>query len=317
MGTAMLEARARLRRTRDRWIDQTLAGVERARAALVAGEVDILVLGDSSCLAWAHTDTDRRSIPQLVGQATGQRVLTVAAGGYSAPVYAAILRVLGQLEQRPKALLTTACIRTSTAIHVRKHPIHGHARSIAALEKIDDGTRRIRSFARGGSTWTEKELAAFRALPVTTVWGGSQTIGDHLARIEGKGLPPWPRQVELDRFDYFHGEVLTPDNPELAAFDLLGRRIAEYGVPSAVYWVLPPVEHGEGLYPGFADHVHHNLAVMEQALDLPGRGLGELIRVDLDEVDYQDARNGTEHYSFTGRTKIAEAVAARLSPALG
>jgi hypothetical protein len=316
----MLKARAKLRRTRDRWIDQTLVNVERARAALVAGEADVLVLGDSSCLAFAHTDTDRASIPELMARRTGAKVVTVAAGGYSAPIYSAILDLLAGLPQRPKAVVVTACIRTGTATHVRRHPIHGHARSLEALGRIRKVSpdHKIRAFGRGGHTWTDEELAAFRALPVTTRWHGEQLIGDHLARVENRGMPPWPIEVERDRFDYFHGEVLSPDNTELPAYDVLGRRLVEYGVPSATFWVQPSVEHGEGLYPGeFADHVAANLAVLESVLDLPGRGLGELIKPVLDIPDFQDARNGTEHYSFSGRAKIADVLVERLGDHLG
>lgn len=308
--------RTKARRTRDRWIDQTLAQVERARRQLAEGDVDLLVLGDSSSLAWAHTDTDRRNIPQLVAERTGRRVLTIAAGGFSAPVYGSILRILHDLPQRPRAVLTTACIRTNAFAHVRRHPTHGHNRSIAALDRVSPGGR-IRSFAVGGSTWKDEELAAFRALPMTTRWGGDKTIAEHLANIEGKGAPPWPIQVERDRFDYFNGEVLTDDNPELSALDVYGRRLAAYGVPVAAYWVLPPLAHGERLLPGFAEHVTGNLAVMEKALDLPGRGFSGLIHPVLEDIDFQDMRNGVEHYSFTGRSKIADALIATVAPALG
>ncbi|GAB2974222.1 hypothetical protein [Nocardioides montaniterrae] len=314
MVSTILKTRSALRRARDRWIDQTLVQVAHARSALIAGEVDVLVLGDSSCLAWARTDTDRTSIPEMVAARTGARVVTVAGGGYSAPVYAGILRLLAEVAERPRAVITTACIRTSTAAHVRQHPIHGHARSLAAMEKLS-GSKPIRAFAQGGSTWREEELAAFRALEVTTRWSGSATVGSHLARIENQP-EPWPVEVELARYDYFHGEVLDRSNPELASVDLLGRRLEEYGVPVAAYWVTPPVEHGERLYAGFGDHVRANLEVLESTLDLPGRGLPGLIHPELELADFQDARNGTEHFSFSGRTKIADAVVAALEPAL-
>jgi hypothetical protein len=317
MVSAALRARSALRRTRDRWIDQTLVSVERARAALEAGQVDVLILGDSSSLSWAWSDTDRTLIPQMIAERTGARVVTVAKGGYSAPVYDAVLRVLAELPQRPKALLTTACIRTAAFDHVRRHPIHGHARSIEALAKVKGDGGRIRAFARGGSTWTDRELAAFRALPMTTRWGGEQLIGDHLDRIEGMGPPPWPPEIERARYDYFNGEVLAEDCPELEHLDRYGRRLVDYGVPMAAYWVTPALAHGERLLPGFTDHVRSNVAVLEKAWDLPGRGLGELIKLDLEDEDFQDVRNGIEHYTFSGRSKLADALIESIAPALG
>lgn len=315
MGSLMLEARALARRTRNRWVDHALARVEAARRALLAGEADILLLGDSSCLSWAYTDTDRTLLPQMLAERTGQRVVTVAAGGFSPPVYDAILRVLAQLPTRPKAVVTTGCIRTSTFGHVRLHPEYGYARSIEALDRITGG-QRVCSMGRRGVP-TDDELTAFRARTMTTVWGGEKTIGEHLAMIEGRGPAPWPVEVERARFDYFNGTVLTPDNAELSRVASFGARLAAYGVPTAAYWVMPPVGHGEELLPGFRDHVLRNLAVFEGALDLPGQGLPALIKLDLEDADFQDRRSGVEHYSFSGRTKIADALVTSLATQVG
>lgn len=309
----MQALRNRARAVRNRWIDQSLASVEGARARLVRGTADLLLLGDSSCISLAHGDTDRRLIPELIADATGSSVVPIAGPGYDARMFGEVLRVLGMVEQRPRAVVLSINIRTSTAFHVTHHPVYGHRRSREALARISPPLQRVVALGRGGMAWRQDEIAEFRRQQVTTRWGGTRTIGDHVTRLEGHGPPPWPVEVERGRFDYFHGEVVHEDNEGLQALAALGRRLAEYGVPAVAYWAQPPVAHGERLFPGeFAAHVTRNLGLVEGALLGGGAALRSVLKPELDDVDFQDHRNGTEHYSASGRVKVAEAVAGEL-----
>lgn len=309
----MQALRGRARQLRNRWIDQTLLRVERARAALEQGGDHLLLLSDSTCLSWAAHDTDRRLVPQLLAERTGLSVIELAGPGFNARMHDAIVRVLAGLERRPRAVVVSQAIRTNTMVHVREHPIYGYGRTREALARISGSQRKVRAVGRGGTVAGDKHDRAFRQLEVTTRWGGTQTIGAHLARLEGQGPPPWPVEVEQRRFDYFHGEEVTDDNPGLAELAALGRRVADYGVPAVAYWSQPPVEHGERLFPGeFATHVERNLAKVEAALCGPGSAFTSLVKPELEPEDYQDGRNGTEHYAFSGRMKIVDEVAASL-----
>lgn len=303
-----------MRGWRDRWLDQTLVRVERARLALARGDGEVLVLGESSCLSWAHSDADRTLIPELVARGTGASVVTIAGAGYDARMFDAVLRVLGHLAARPRAVVVAVNIRTNTALHVREHPLYGHARSRAALARVCPPVGRIRAFGRGGSTPRRSEIAAFRRLPVTTRWQLAPTIGDYVSRLEGCGPPPWPAEIERLRFDYFHGEQVQVDNPGLSALTNLGRRLGEYGVPAVAYWAQPPVSRGEQLFPGeFTAHVSRNLELVEQALLVGADGLPGLVKPVLDDDCFQDCRNGTEHYAYGGRVAVAAAIAGALA----
>jgi hypothetical protein len=306
--------RDRMRQLRNRWIDQTLVQVERARASFASGVGDILVLGDSSFLSWAYRDTDRTLLPDLIAERTGATVVTIAAGGYDARMHDAILRVLSMVEYRPRAVVMAVALRPNTGVHVREHPLHGHARSRAALARVTPPLRHVRSFANGGSSASKREVRAFRALPLTTRWGGTVTIQERLAQVEGLGPPPWPIEVERRRFDYFHGEFVDEDNPGLKALTALGRRLTEYGVRTVANWSQVPVAYGETLFPGeFASHVHRHLDLVESALLREAVGVDGLLRPSLEDEDFQDVRNGTEHFSYSGRVKIADEIAKTLS----
>lgn len=304
--------RGRLRGLRDRWVDQTLVQVEAARLALTRGSGDVLLLGESSCLSWAHSDADTTLLPELIAQRTGRPTVTVAGAGYDARMFDAVLGVLEQLPHRPRAVVVAVNVRTNTALHVTDHPIYGHARSRAALARLAP-IRRVRALGRRGSVPRRGEMEAFRARPVATRWALAPTIGDYLTRLEGAGPPPWPVETERLRFDYFHGEEVRPENPGLAALTAFGRRLSEYGVPAVAYWAQPPVARGETLFPGeFAEHMHRNRVAVEAALLAGAPGLGGLLHPALDDSDFQDFRNGTEHYSFNGRRLVADAIAASL-----
>ena len=310
----MSAVRNRARTLRNRWVDQSLVQLQRAVTEIDRGAGELLLLGDSSFLSWAHSDTDRTLIPKLIADRTGASVVTIAAGGYDARIYDQLLRILGMLDRRPAAVVFSIAIRPNTSVHVREHPLHGHARSRAALERITPPLGRIRAFARGGTSVSEREERRFRELEVRTRWTGLATNGERLSKMEGLGPPPWPVEVEKARFDYFHGEFVDEDNPGLPTLTQLGRRLTEYGVPSVGHWAQPPMAHGERLFPGeFVDHVGRNLGLVESALARDAVGFEGLLKPVLDDEDYQDYRNGTEHYAYSGRLKISDEIAKTLA----
>lgn len=323
MRSALFRARAsvpvqkqltRVRKVRDRLVDHPLHQVERARQRLLEGEVDVMVLGDSSTLSWSPRDQDRTLLPELIGRRLGSNVLSVNGPGYSAAIYGEFLRILGSLDRRPKAVVFAMAIRPSTFTHVMRHPVVGYPRSIDALAKVKDADHRIRYVGRGGSQHTDRQRAAYMALPVSTRWSGDQTIGYFRSRLEGHGPTPWPADVEALLFDYFHGETVHDDNPGLPALTLLGRRIEEYGVPTVGYWTKPPIERGEMHYPGeFDAHVRGNLRVLQGALSAQTTTLPPLLDVPLEDDDFENSPNANEHYSFPGRNKIADALAEALT----
>ncbi|KRA38573.1 MULTISPECIES: hypothetical protein [unclassified Nocardioides] len=303
----------RVRKLRDRWIDHPSRQIEQARRQLLTGDVDVLVLGDSSTLCWSLRDTDRTMIPELLGQRLGSNVVSVAGPGYGARVYSEVLRILGTLEQRPKAVVIATAIRATSGTHIVEHPTTSYARSLASLAKVKTARRRVRSLGRGGSFITPEADAAYRALPVHSRWADDVTIGDYRKQLEGQGPPPWPIELEKLRFDFFHGEYVRDDDPQLAKLTELGRQIDAYGVPTVVYWTRPPKQRGEMHFPGeFEDHVRANLAVVEGALVKDCTSVTGMIDVDLEDEDYEDSQNGNEHYSFSGRTKLTDAIADRI-----
>lgn len=310
----LASARHRLRELRNSNVDQQLKRVEQARRALKRGEVDVLFLGDSTCLFGAPRDEDTTMMPGLISRELGgARVLDISGPGYSAPLRSEILRFLGTLDQRPQALVASVCVRTSVAVHVTEHPVYSYVRSREALARIPSADRRV-SYVRRSPRPDEEAYATFGALPVRTRWTGETTIGYFRSRLMGNGPLPWPGDLERLLFDYFHGEVVTADNPRLEASRAFGRQVREYGVPTVAYVPPVPIHQGERHYPGeFADLTLANRRVLERALADSAGPDWRLVHEDLEDDDFVDHRDGVEHFAFSGRLKIARAVAGSLA----
>lgn len=302
----------RVRAIRDRWIDMPLKQIEQARRQLNDGGVDVLLLGDSSSISFSWDDTDRTLIPDLLRQRIGGKLVSVSGPGYGARVHKEAVRILGTLPVRPKAVVVNLCIRPNVCDQIIKHPTYGYIRSAEALAKVTSAKHPIRYVGRGGIINGKPERDAFLALPMHTRWGGDTTIAAFRDRIMGHGPPPWPAELESFRFDYFHGFEVPERHEGLDHLIELGRRLVEYDVPVVPLWIPPPVERGELHFPGeFAPHVRANFERVDNAFHtaLPD---APTLDLDFEDDEFEDSQNGTEHFSFGGRVKVADALADRI-----
>jgi hypothetical protein len=309
-----MRRRHQAREFRDRHIDAQLRQLSRVRRQLLRGEVDVLVLGDSGCLFGSPADPDPAMIPELIGRELGGlRVASIAGAGYAARQYAEFLRILGTLPVRPRFLVTSVCVRTSCSVHVTRHPIYSYEASARHLARIESARHRIRYVKREAPT-DPAAYDAFHALPVHTRWSGDTTIGAFREQLKGAGAPPWPAEHESKLFDYFHGEVVTPETPGLADWVQFGRAVAAYGVPAVSYRTVAPMERGELHFPGeFEAFVRANIALVDDAIRSTAGPDYPIVGGDLDDSDFADAQDGTEHFSLSGRLKLARAVASAFS----
>lgn len=304
------ERRAKVRAFRNRLVDQQLKQLEVLRRQVNAG-VDVLVLGDSTCLFGAAHDTDPAMIPELISRQMGGASVAVIAGpGYNASFHAEVLRILGTLDARPKYVVTSICVRTNLGVHVTRHPIYAYASSRAHMRRITSAQHPIRSWGRG-HTPSEEEYDAFHRLTVETRWGGHSTMGAFRAQLKGQGPMPWSPELERTLFDYFHGEEYPPDHPLLEDLRELGRQIRAYGVPTVSYQTPVPVERGEVHFPGeFAELTQTNRKLADGAVGETAGPDWRLVDPELVLADYAHPLDGVEHFATSGRLKIARGVAA-------
>lgn len=299
--------------TRAKLVDQQLKQLEALRRAVIGG-VDVVVLGDSTCFFGADEDTDRTMIPGLIGREMGGASVAVIAGaGFNARFHGEVLRILGTLEERPRFLVTSLCVRTNLGVHVTRHPIYSYPHSFANLTRIDSAGHRIRSFGKGHVP-TPEEYAAFDSLPVVTRWRRDSTVGGFRRQLKGLGPMPWTSELEQTLFDYFHGEEYAPDHPGLEDLRELGRQIQAYGVPTVSYQTQVPVERGEIHFPGeFAPLVDYNRKIVDGAVGETAGAGWQVVDPQLVLSDYAHPLDGVEHFAYSGRLKIARAVAAAVA----
>ncbi len=251
-------------------------------------------------------------IPELLGRRLDARVVHISGAGYSAPVYAEVLRFLGTLDERPAAVVSSVCVRTSTSTHVIRHPVYSYEHSLEAMRHLRSARHHVRALGRGRAP-EPGDYSAWKALPVVTRWSGETTIGAFRDRLEGLGPRPWPAEKEALLFDYFHGELLSGDDPLLERWRELGRQVRAYGVPAVGYQAAIPVDRGEVHYPGeFAELAKHKRALVEDAVRDTAGADYVVLDPGMTDGDFADSSDGTEHFSLSGRAKVVEAVAAAL-----
>lgn len=315
MATRRAKLRARARELHLKVQSRQLRQLEQIRRGMKRGEIDVLLLGDSTCLTAAARDTDLRMIPELISaELDGARVAAISGPGFNPILHGEMLRVLSLLDERPAAVVVSSVVRTSMT-QVAGHPVYRYPEVLAALARITDGDRRIRSIGHGARP-TPADYVAFDAVEVETFWSGRTTIGELRLSLKGTGPHPWPEPQQKRLFDYFHGEILRPDAPALEHWQRLGDRFRDYGVPVVSYHAPPPLDHGERLYPGEFIATHE--AKWARFKDALTAGAGDLLTVvepHFEDEDFEFSPNGTEHYSSSGRLLIAESVAGALRAA--
>lgn len=308
-----------LRYLRDQIVDQQIRQLRQAVRRLRKGDVDVLILGDSSTLYVDQTEEDPRRLGQMIQDELGPdvSVATIAGPGSPPRLRAELIRVLTTLENRPKAVLLSIAPRTATAVHILRHPDYGYPRTLKYLSKVADADARLFSVSPHNRA-TKADFAEFHAQPVTTRWRTASSIGEFQRNLRGRRGAAEDIDRQRMLFDYFHGEIIGPDHPALADLAELGRRLRVYGVPVVLYQPPIPVERGEQYFPGeFAAHVDANSKTVLAAVT---DELGDLVdQVEQDQTpdeEFIDASDGSEHWNYIGRRKMAKVLADHLRQAI-
>jgi hypothetical protein len=204
-------------------------------------------------------------------------------------------------------------LRAATGTHVVCHPEYGYRRSIEILKTVPDAKRRLRSISLKNRR-TAKDFERFEALSVTTRWGYGSTIGEFLGKLRGRRGGPEDLEQQRALFDYFCGETIGPDHPQVAHATALGEALRAYGVPVIQFWAPIPFDKGESYFPGeFRAHVQSNVAVLQHAFDV---GVGSL-KVSMDPIstaddEFIDSSDASEHWNQAGRERVAALLASEI-----
>jgi len=313
-GLIMLMYRT-VRGWRDQLVDPQLTQLRRTVRAFESGPVDVLMFGDSSSAYVGADDVDQRRLPEMVADELGpeRRLVQVSGPGYNPELFDQFIRILGTLPHRPRVVVLTLNLRTATATHVVCHPEYGHRRSIEILTGIRDANQRLRSVSLKNRR-TAKQFEQFEALPVSTRWAYGRTIGEFLAQVRGRRGGPENAEQQRALFDYFCGETIGPDHPQVARAAALGETLRAYGVPVIQFWAPIPFDRGETYFPNeFREHVESNLQVVQGAFDAAvgsvKQGMAPFATADDEFIDSGDA---SEHWNQAGRQRAAVLLASEI-----
>lgn len=311
--------RNKVRIWRDEFFDQQVRQLRRTARKVRRGEVDVLWLGDSAVFWVGLAEKDQRRLIDMVADGVGPdtQIAAIMNAGYSAALYSEFIRILCTLKERPRAVVVSLCVRTSTSVNVTCHPVYGYTRSLETLRGVD---RVGRELWRVGPRHPigPADYERFDALPVVTRWSGPATIGDLRTRLRGDATSNPDLDTQRAFYDYFHGEVVRPGNAGLDDWGRLGKLLRAYGVPVIAYRVPIPIERGETLYPNeFADHVNANCAAIDAAF---AATVGPCVRfvppVTHPAGDFLNVGDGIEHLNDGGRRILSQVLATEIRDVL-
>ncbi len=293
-------------------LDIYLRQAAHAARSIEAGEVDVLVLGDSTCLAFSSTGADRVTLPELIGEELGgARIVSVVGPGFAYGMYVDLLAYFATLKGRPEAVVFPTSLRPALAAHVSHHPIYRHDHFRSEVRRATARRSKVRWFGQGRVP-SRADYATYDAIEVETRWGGRSTLGSFRERLHGKGVSPIAPEDAPVLWDYFHGQVLTGQEPGFRDAPRLVEVLRAYGRPAVSYWAPPSFAFGERLFPGeFEAQVRGHFEVIRTAFPVDDPAI-RLLEVGLEESDYLAPDDGIEHYTGEGRGKIARAVAAEV-----
>lgn len=310
---AFYRARAVARTWVHEHVERPVVAAHNVSRSLERG-ADLVHFGDSSLLHIAHDDSDPRRLGELLADELGVRSAQFYGPGYSPALFAQVARLLHQ-GPRPRAVVVSFGLRTSTHAHVIEHPFYSYRRAVSVLAEADRLSPRIltRSYKTLPSA---AEYAPYEALAHVSPWPMLDTIGAYRARLRGYAMAQSPVELQRTLFAYFHGEY-SDNSRGLEHWADLGRQLSGFGVPVVAYRCYMPVELGSTLLgERFREHVNANFGLIEQSFRAGFTGDLEVIDRPLPDAAFVDPYDGTEHLRLEGRRMVVEAVVPAITRAL-
>ncbi|MCW2495431.1 MAG: hypothetical protein JWQ77_1355 [Jatrophihabitans sp.] len=265
---------------------------------------DVVYLGDSAVSLVSPTDTDRRTLVDMVmaGLEPQTDVYGLHGAGYNPAMFTQYLRAVAGMATPPTILLSL-CVRLGT-MPWNRHPYFARRRSIDFMREVDLGRpARIRAaFPRStGTEWAEHLARRHHT------WVGPLTVGEYTRPLkdpEASGFSPAESARLL--YAYHHGGEV--EQSYLDSIEELGRSLRSIGCRAVAYQTPVPVQRGvEYFGADFSTLIRSNFAAMEAAYR---RGLGpDAVVLQTGTVcttdEFLDPDDGSEHLNQAGRAKVA------------
>jgi hypothetical protein len=286
-------------------VSQARALVHRLRS----GPLDVLHLGASESLFVAPYDEDPRTLPAMVadGLAPDLSMYSLVGASYHPRLYLAYLEVAATYPVRPVVVLGL-CIRFGFPPWSH-HPEYSFARSLGALGQIDAHSAPWR-FHASLPLATAADFARHDQVEYATLDGIRTTIGEFRNQLKDPEAGLSPEEQIRGLYAFHHGSTATLPATFLADVTRLGRRLQEMGLPVVVYQLPVPVARGsQVLGEALRSQTIENLARMDSAF-ADGYGPIDILQtgVLLDEDEFIDPADATEHVNERGRKRIADLI---------
>jgi hypothetical protein len=287
-------------------VSQARALVHRLRS----GPLDVLHLGASESLFVAPYDEDGRTLPAMVadGLAPDLSMYSLVGASYHPRLYQAYLEVVATYPVRPVVVLGL-CIRFGFPPWSH-HPEYSFERSLRALDRIDPHAAPWR-FRAGVPLATADDFVRHDQVAYPTLDETRATIGEFRNQLKDPEAAGLSREEQVrGLYAFHHGSTASLPDPFLADVTRLGRRLQEMNLAAVVYQLPVPVARGsQVLGEALRSQTIENLARMDRAF-ADGYGPIDILQtgVLLDEDEFIDPTDATEHVNQRGRQRIADLI---------
>jgi hypothetical protein len=294
--------------------------IVRSLRAVRRGGTDVLLLGDSVTLTTSYSDTDTRSLGDMVGARLPSCATAVAAGSsYHSELYEQIGRFVIAGARPPKVIVVPINLRTFTT-SAMFHPGWRRwllQRMLNADSRLYEAASRPLEVFR----WYEKTDGSVEEYFAAPVYDGDRAvstigqlgvIGQDLGYIE-PGTPGMVRSAVLMHYL----QRITPADERVQALVRLARTLREAGIKSVFY--VTPVDwmaSSSILGPRVTERIRENAGTISDVL------AREHVRVRdwsmlMDASVFSWRTYPNEHLKDAGRLRLAERVASGVCEELG
>lgn len=271
--------------------------------------VDVVYFGDSSASNYGRNDSDKSSLPQMLGKILGERTLvSIDNPAYAAGIFLEFSKYMIREKYYPEYVVIPINIR-SFSPSWDKNPgyqfedqkeILNSKLSFMFLKSIEAFDKKNRL--------SEISQSEFEN---TDVFNGEEIVGK-VKDFEGHEFRNYSEENMKDSILYFYMFSLTEDHRKISSLSQIAQILTENNIKPIFYITPVDYETGERYFPGqFSERLKHNTELIKSVLEKNNVRVMDL-SIILGSDFFAWERYPNEHLNEKGREYVAKKIAERI-----
>lgn len=271
--------------------------------------VDVVYFGDSSASNYGRNDSDKSSLPQMLGKILGERTLvSIDNPAYAAGIFLEFSKYMIREKYYPEYVVIPINIR-SFSPSWDKNPgyqfedqkeILNSKLSFMFLKSIEAFDKKNRL--------SEISQSEFEN---TDVFNGEEIVGK-VKDFEGHEFRNYSEENMKDSILYFYMFSLTEDHRKISSLSQIAQILTENNIKPIFYITPVDYETGERYFPGqFSERLKHNTELIKSVLEKNNVRVMDLSTI-LGSDFFAWERYPNEHLNERGREYVVKKIAERI-----